>query len=372
MILCRPFDHSLPTMSGFNMKSEDFSEAHLESTSEDTERTAPQQYDKKGRLLEPQPVDDANDPLNWSATRKFIIIVVVAAWTFLGTFNMIIAGPTLFPVAAELKTDFALTTYLVGGPLLSYGVASLFWVPTANRYGVRLSFVLSAFVAACFSIWGAKATTFGQLVAARTLASVAYASPETLAPQVVADVFFLKDRAKCMAFVLAMQASGFAMGPLVGAFIVQDLGWRWTQWVMTILTFGVAVAILVFVPETQYTADLGFAVVKRTFAQEFRFTRVSGGGRAKVHRQVLVPSVQSYMCSNDVLSFPVAFLYPFRYIRHPAVMMVTAYFSLYLLATNYILVTLSLPLSIFSNGKNTLLNGNKDNSVHLLRPRLRF
>jgi MFS family permease len=92
-------------------------------------------------------------------------------------------------------------------------------------------------------IWAAKAQTFDQLVAARTLASVAFASPETLSPQVIGDLFFLKDRAKCMAFVVAMQASGFALGPLICSFIVRDLGWRCTEWIMVILTCCTAVII---------------------------------------------------------------------------------------------------------------------------------
>ena len=266
-------------------KTETMSTSHIETSLEDC-IAAPgsQMYDRRGRLLIPQPMDDANDPLNWSTTRKVTIIITVAAWIFLGTFNMIIIGSAFFQITAEFHNDFALTTYLVGGPLLSYGVASLFWVAAGNRFGVRLCFFLSSVVAGCFSIWSAKAATFGQLVAARTLASIAFASPETLGPQVAADVFFLKDRAKCIAFITAMQASGFAIGPLAGGFIVRDLGWRWTEWVMTILAFSIAVVIFCILPETQYTSDLNHAVKRRSLTQEFKFTRVSGSGRAKVHR----------------------------------------------------------------------------------------
>jgi MFS family permease len=266
-------------------KSDGLSTAQLEyEVKGQTTPPSLQQYDKHGRLLEPQPVNDANDPLNWSTLRKLAIILTLAVWMFLGTLHMIIAGPTFFAVPAELHTPFALTTYLVGGPLLSYGVASLFWVATGNRYGVRLCFFLPAIIAGVFCIWGAKASTFGQLVAARTLASIFFASPETLGPQAVGDVFFLKDRGKCVAFITALQGSGFAMGPLVGSFIVRDLGWRWTQWIMAILAFSVAALIFVFFPETQYTADPRTVTEKRLPDQNFTFTRVSGGGQAKVHR----------------------------------------------------------------------------------------
>ena len=164
--------------------------------------------------------DDLHDPLNWSGARKVSILVVVAIWTFLGTTNMIIAGPTLFPISLDFATPIATTSYSIGGPLLAYGVASLIWVAFGNRFGVRLTFVGTSAIAGSLCLWGAKTSSFGTLVAARTLSSVFFASPETLGPQVVGDVFFLKDRSKAVSLLVIMQGGGFAAGPLIGAFIV--------------------------------------------------------------------------------------------------------------------------------------------------------
>jgi MFS family permease len=164
---------------------------------------------------------DAHDPLNWSGPRKLTVLIITAIWTFLGTSNMIVAGPTLFPISIDLSVPIALTSYSIGGPLLAYGVASIIWVAFGNRFGVRSTFVGTATVAGCLCLWGARAGSFGELVAARTLASVFFASPETLGPQMVGDVFLLKDRAKAVSLLVIMQGSGFACGPLFGAFIVE-------------------------------------------------------------------------------------------------------------------------------------------------------
>ena len=40
-------------------------------------------------------------------------------------------------------------------------------------------------------------------------------------------------------------------------------------------------------------------------------------------------------------SFATAFIFPFRYIVHPIVLMCTAFFSLYLVTTNYLLVSMT-------------------------------
>jgi MFS family permease len=165
---------------------------------------------------------DPHDPLNWTTLRKLSIMLIVGLWIFLGTTNMIIIGPALQIVPQEFNSPFSTATYLVGGPLLAYGVASFFWVPIANRYGVRTVFVLSAALAGGMCIWAARANSFGALVAARTLASAFFAPPETLAPQMVGDLFHLKDRAKAMSWIGILQATGFAGGPLVGSFVIQD------------------------------------------------------------------------------------------------------------------------------------------------------
>lgn len=167
-------------------------------------------------------ITDGHDPLNWSTSRKLGILAIVGVWIFLGTANMIIIGPALGVVTEEFNSASSASTYLVGGPLLAYGVFSFIWVPIGNRFGVRTVFIITAVVAGCMSCWGAKASSFGALVAARTLASGFFAPPETLAPQMVGDVFHPKDRSKAMTIVGILQATGFAGGPLIGGYIVAN------------------------------------------------------------------------------------------------------------------------------------------------------
>lgn len=50
------------------------------------------------------------------------------------------------------------------------------------------------------------------------------------------------------------------------------------------MTLGTAVLLLVFYPETQYTRSTTVNKDQRTLMDNFRFWRVSGGGKPKVHR----------------------------------------------------------------------------------------
>ena len=164
---------------------------------------------------------DVHDPLNWSMPQKMLVLAVLCLWIFTGTTNGLINGSAFYTIAGEFSVPVANTSYLIGGPSLTYGVGSIFWVAFGNRYGVRLTFVLTSVAAACMSFWGAKATTFGSLMAARVLSALFYASPETLGPQVAGDVFLLKDRAKAVTCIVVFQGAGYALGPLFGAYIYE-------------------------------------------------------------------------------------------------------------------------------------------------------
>ena len=45
-------------------------------------------------LLDPQPTDDTNDPLNWSQSKKMTILLVVSATAFLADFGSSVGAVT--------------------------------------------------------------------------------------------------------------------------------------------------------------------------------------------------------------------------------------------------------------------------------------
>ena len=56
---------------------------------------------KDGRtVLIPQPSDDPNDPLNWSTTKKHVILFIVSLCAFLPDYGSATGAVTLIPQAA--------------------------------------------------------------------------------------------------------------------------------------------------------------------------------------------------------------------------------------------------------------------------------
>ena len=279
---------------------------------------------KDGMPLEPQPADDPFDPLNFSTTNKVTILLAVCFITFVGTTNMVICAPAFPQIFAELPGVTPNTiSYATGAPLLSYGIASFFYVALANRIGVRSCFLWGSFIAGFMALWGAEAKTFASYVVARTLTNAFLAQPECLGPQMIGDVFFLKHRAMGVAFICTMQASGNVAGAIFGGYLAQSLGWQWTQWFMTILCFVGALLAFFFIPETTYARQAAqeHRQRKRTIIDHFRFWPTSGGGPPKSKH------------------FFRELIRPFKYMAHPLVVIAIFYFSVYLMCTAYLLTS---------------------------------
>jgi hypothetical protein len=52
-------------------------------------------------VLAPQPSDDPNDPLNWSETKKNLILFTITLASFQADFQVAVGVPALIPQAAE-------------------------------------------------------------------------------------------------------------------------------------------------------------------------------------------------------------------------------------------------------------------------------
>lgn len=113
----------------------------------------------------------------------------------------------------------------------STNVQNFFWIPTALYFGKRPAFLAAMFLFFATIIWGAKATSFGSLEAARILCAFAASSCEGLGAAIGADLFFLHERGWWMGLYILCLNLGPTLGSIISGFVVQSLGWRWHLWV---------------------------------------------------------------------------------------------------------------------------------------------
>ena len=186
---------------------------------------------KDGKIiLEPQPDDSMNDPLNWPTLRRD------AALLSLGFYCMVGGGMT--PVLAAGFNNVA-STYNVSVPrvalttglyMMGLGLGSVIASPTAILFGKRPVYLVAIIIFLLTSIWCALSPNYPSLVIARIVQGIAVSPVECLPSATVAEIFFLHERAYRLGIYTLLLLGGKNLIPLVSAVIIQSLSWRWVFW----------------------------------------------------------------------------------------------------------------------------------------------
>lgn len=105
-------------------------------------------------------------------------------------------------------------------------------------------------LAVIFVIPCAVARNIQTLLVCRAIDGIAFSAPMTIIGGTLADMWKTEERGVPMAAFSAAPFIGPAIGPLVGGFLSDALGWRWLYWIQLILAGVVYVLITFTVPET--------------------------------------------------------------------------------------------------------------------------
>jgi MFS family permease len=218
----------------------------------------------KNIVLIPQPSDDPNDPLNFSFSKKMVILSVTGFGIsiFASTVGPLL-NASFVPIAIELNTTVAKLVNATGYQTITVAAWSLVVNAAARKWGKRPVFLASGIFNLVGSSIGAASTTYKQLLAARIIQGFSVSAYESLVFAMTSDLFFLHERGlyvSVVSFLLAVVSnfSSVICGP-----ITTHLGWKWLFYLL--ILFGGIQTILqfLFVPETQYnrrqsfTSDIG-------------------------------------------------------------------------------------------------------------------
>lgn len=130
-------------------------------------------------------------------------------------------------------------------------VGQFFVGPLSELYGrMPVYHAGNVFFIIC-SVAAALSTNISMLIAFRFLNGVAITSL-TLGPSIVGDMFKKEERGTAMSIAIALPLLGPFIAPIVGGYVADALGWRWTIWLVAIV---VGVVTL-----------FSFAVFKETYA----------------------------------------------------------------------------------------------------------
>jgi hypothetical protein len=181
-------------------------------------------------ILDPQPEESANDPLNWPAWRRDLALLSLGLICMVGggTTPLLAAGFT--DVAHDYGVDVHSVSLTTGLYMLGMGLGSVIFSPTAILYGKRPVYLFGAVLYVATSVWCAASPNFTSLILARILQGVAVSPVECLPSATIAEIFFLHERAFRIGIYTLLLLGGKNLVPLVSAVIIQSMGWRWVFW----------------------------------------------------------------------------------------------------------------------------------------------
>ena len=132
---------------------------------------------------------------------------------------------------SEPVATLGVTTYLVG-----LAVGSVILAPISEIYGRRPVYMVTMFLFMVLVIPTGLGNSLVEVLVVRFFGAVAGSAMISNSPGTVNDI--VNDEYRALAFSVWSigPLNGPVFGPIIGGWITQGLGWRWTNWVVMILS----------------------------------------------------------------------------------------------------------------------------------------
>ncbi|KAL3462507.1 major facilitator superfamily domain-containing protein [Aspergillus heterothallicus] len=194
---------------------------------------------------------DPQNPRNYPPSRKWFLLGIVSIVTLISPFASTLFAPAAgyaaqeFGNASSIQSTLAVTAYLFG-----YAVGPLFLSPLSELYGRRIVLNVATALFVVFQIGCALAPNIASLIVFRTITGMGGSACLTIGGGVISDLFGPEQRGLAMSIFSLGPLLGPVIGPICGAFIAQDIGWRWIFWVLAITGGTFTTFVIIFNRET--------------------------------------------------------------------------------------------------------------------------
>ena len=173
----------------------------------------------------------AEDPaLGLSHRAKMEILFAVLLGLFLGALDQTIVGPALPTIVTQLSGNdyyvWAITIYL-----LTSTISVPFWGKLSDIYGRKPIFMIGIVIFLIGSALSGLSQNMGMLILFRGIQGIGAGSLFPVALAVIGDMFTPQERGKYQGLFGAVFGIAFVVGPLVGGFLTENVGWHWIFYV---------------------------------------------------------------------------------------------------------------------------------------------
>ncbi|KAL8727944.1 MAG: hypothetical protein Q9166_005709 [cf. Caloplaca sp. 2 TL-2023] len=256
-------------------------------------------------ILDPQPDDSMNDPLNWPALRRDVALLSLGFYCMLGGGMTPVLAAGFNDVAQTYNVSVPQVALTTGLYMMGLGLGCVVTSPTAILFGKRPVYLVCIILFIISSVWCALSPNYASLVVARIFMGFAVSPVECLPSATIAEIFFLHERAYRLGIYTLLLLSGKNLIPLVSAAIIEGMhSWRWVFWIVAIVVGFCFFLMFFFVPETFWdrtphrpakSGNSAFKTISEFFHQPYHDTKskqsVPGDGSQDMDRISAAPPV---------------------------------------------------------------------------------
>ena len=179
--------------------------------------------------------NDKTNPRNWTLRRKATSTLIICTIGFTTT----LAASIYSPGHTQVQHEFTISTTVSLLPLSAYSLGLAFGPmissPCSETFGRKFVYLLTLPLFDIFMMGSGLSRNIASLIICRFFAGLFAAPGVSVAAATISDFTEPSQRVVPLAMYYSIPFLGSAIGPLIGGFVVEEKGWRWTAWVVLMM-----------------------------------------------------------------------------------------------------------------------------------------
>ncbi len=191
------------------------------------------------------------------------IVLILGLLTAFGPLSIDMYLPALPKIAEDFGVELSSVQLSLASFLIGIAVGQIFYGPITDKWGRKKPLYIGLALYAIASFLCATSSQVDGLIAFRFIQALGSCAGMVISRAVVRDLYNPQDSAKVFSLLMLIMGVAPILAPVLGSFLVTDLGWRAIFWVLTSIASLTILAVYFFLKET-HTPDADFRI-SRTF-----------------------------------------------------------------------------------------------------------